>query len=550
MFFRNFLKIISMFGAVVTLTACNGDQSPPAPAPAPPPPPPVAPGADVTISGTITFDRVPLNTRTNGLDYSVIRRKAARGVIVEAVDSDGKVLDSDVTDTSGGYSVSVISRTDVRIRARAKIVQTAEASWDVTVRDNTSSNAPYILSGGLTSSGTVNSTRDLNAASGWNGTEYSSTRAAGPFAILDSIFDAVTAFEAIDGSVSFPALQVLWSVNNGARDEGGIANGDVGTSFFSIIDDIPSIVILGAANNDTDEYDPHVIVHEFIHFFEAVLSRSDSIGGSHFLTDRLDPRVAHGEGLANALAAIILKDRFYRDSSGADQAAGFSINLENNTNADEGWFNEGSVGSIIYDIGDSDNDGVDVLSAGLRPIYTAMTSPIYRETAEATTIFTLLDALREGSSINPTSLDALATGQKISGLGADGAGETNDGGIPNVLPIYNRTVLGGSPVVVCSTEKAGDFNKLGNRAFVRFSVPTDQNVILTLARVSGATDSDPDFVLRRQGEFLNDANSFTPNTETLSRRLTAGEYLVEAREFSNISSTAPGRDVCFNFTAR
>ena len=91
----------------------------------------------------------------------------------------------------------------------------------------------------------------------------------------------------------FPALKINWSVNN-IPVSGNKAIGQITTSHYS-----PSegqLYILGAADNDTDENDDHVIAHEWGHYFEDKFSRSDSLGGSHSGNDRLDLRVAFGEG--------------------------------------------------------------------------------------------------------------------------------------------------------------------------------------------------------------------------------------------------------------
>ena len=54
----------------------------------------------------------------------------------------------------------------------------------------------------------------------------------------------------------------------------------------------------------TDEYDDHVVVHEWAHYFEANFSRSDSIGGDHASDNVLDIRLAFGEGFGNAYSAM------------------------------------------------------------------------------------------------------------------------------------------------------------------------------------------------------------------------------------------------------
>jgi len=544
------LALLTIF-AGLSLAACDaGNQQParaaptvPAP-PAPPPPPP--PAGPVTISGSITFDLAPLNPATNGLNYNNITQAPARGVTVRAVNGTGTILDSDVTNNAGNYSVSVPANTNVRIQALAQFSQTTGGSRSIEVRDNTNGNALYTLSGSLTGSGTVNSTRNLNAPSGWGGASYTGTRAAAPFAILNSLFTAVGAFVAIDNNLDMPHLQVLWSVNNTTAD-GDIADGDIGTSFYSRINNIPSIVLLGAANNDTDEYDQHVIVHEFGHYFEDQLARSDSIGGPHGQGDILDSTVAFSEGFGNALSAIALGDPIYRDSLGPSQNSGFNFNMENNTHADSGWFNEFSVHSIIYDIFDSADDGADIISAGLGPIYTALTSSDFTDDPAFTTIFTFLNSLRNNSTISNTDLTALINAQSINGSGSEGAGETNNGGIATALPLYQTVTVGGGAVTVCSVDDLGILNFLGNSAFLRLSISTSQNYTLTMTQSSGLTGRDPDFHVSNLGQFEAIAESIDIDMEQLVVTLAPGEYAIRAFDFLNNSAGNTG-DSCYAFT--
>ncbi len=548
---RNFILGLLVIFAGLTLAACDaGNQQParvaptvPAPPPPPPPPPPAGP---VTISGSITFDLVPSNPGTNGLNYNNITQAPARGVTVRAVNTTGTILDSDVTNSAGTYSVTVPGNTNVRIQALSQFSQTTGGSRSIDVRDNTNGDAIYVLSGSLTSSGTANSTRNLNAQSGWGGASYTGTRAAAPFAILNSLFTAVGAFVAVDNNVDMPHLQILWSVNNTTAD-GDIADGDIGTSFYSVISNIPSIVLLGAANNDTDEYDQHVIVHEFGHYFEDQLARSDSIGGPHGQGDILNPTVAFSEGFGNALSAIALGDPIYRDSLGPSQNSGFNFNMENNSNANSGWFNEFSVHSIIYDIFDSADDGADIISAGLSPIYIALTNSDFTDDPAFTTIFTFLNSLRNNSTISNTNLTALINAQSINGTGSEGAGETNNGGIATALPLYQTVTVGGPAVTVCSVDDLGIFNFLGNSAFLRLSISTSQNYTLTMTQSSGLTGRDPDFHISCLGQFEAIAESIDIDMEQLVVTLAPGEYAIRAFDFLNNSAGNTG-DSCYAFT--
>jgi hypothetical protein len=491
---------------------------------------------------------VPFDTATNGLDYNAVRQDPARGVVVQAVDASGTVLDSDVTDDSGAYEVTVDSETNVRIRAQAALVSTSGAVWDVRVRDNTNSDSLYALGGSLTTSGVADSTRNLNAGSGWGGASYTTTRAAAPFAILDGIYEALTDFAAVDPTINAPDLQVFWSTQNRAAS-GTVANGEIGTSSYTQIGGVPTVLVLGDANNDTDEYDIHVIVHEFGHYFEDQLSRSDSTGGSHSLNNRLDPRIALGEGFGNALSGIILDDSFYRDSGGASQASGFAIDVESNTYSSSGWYASGSVQSILYDIYDATDDGADTISAGLAPIYNALTDPAYRGNVNFTTIFQLIDQIGQDAAIPAADLTALVTAQNINGTGPTGVGETNDGSIANVLPVYKVATIGGPAVQVCSTDNAGTFNKLGVRDFVSLNVPTAQSLTFTMTKTSGDAARDPDFRIFSAGAVVDGGISGVVDSETATISLAAGDYTIEALDDRNLS-TANSGDACYDFSVQ
>ncbi|WP_154813774.1 DUF5011/hyalin repeat domain-containing protein [Hellea balneolensis] len=510
------------------------------------------PVGDRKISGRLTFDLVPLNTSTNGLNYSAISQEPARGITIEALDASNALLSCGVTDANGNYEVSVNSNTDVRIRARAEMMQTTGPKWDVSVIDNTSSNALYALNGSLASSGTVDSTRNLNAASGWGGSSYTGTRAAAPFAILNPIYDALQQISVIDPDVVFPPNEFGWSVNNRPAN-GNVANGEISTSSYV---GNGRVNILGAADNDTDEYDDHVVIHEWGHYFEDQLSRSDSLGGPHSGSDRLDPRVALGEGFGNALSGMITDDPFYRDSSGSQQANGFSIDVESNSASPEGWFNEFSVQSILYDLYDSADEGADTITLGLGPIYNVLTDPDYTGQSLFTTIFSFLDEVRSAEPGNVTAINALAAAQSIDGTGKDGAGESNNGSTANSLPVYKTASVNGAAVQVCSAGTNSPatnpvlFNKLRNRNYVRFTITNAGTHTVSMTRTSGSTSRDPDFIIYRDGVPVLRAESAPGEREAVTVSLTAGDYVVDAYDFFNLGqggSGTPG-NACYDFT--
>lgn len=488
----------------------------------------------VTVSGKLTYDRVPFPTASSGLDYDNIVQLPIRQAPVELVNASGAVLDSTVSDDNGDYSFTVESGENVRVRVRSEVQKGAPNEIDMKVVDNTSGNALYALQGALAVVPTSAQTRDLNADSGWGTTSYTGTRAAAPFALLDTIYGTIEDFIAVDADIDFPAFNVLWSTGNRPSTTIDVANGDIGTSSFTVSDGTPVLRILGAADNDTDEYDVHVVVHEFGHYFESQLSRSDSIGGSHSSSDRLDARVAFGEGWGNALSGMILEDPIYRDSRGSQQASSFGINVEGNSYASTGWYSEGSVQSILYDLYDSADDGADVASYGLGPIYGAFTDPAYKDTEAFTTIFAFLEGLENQPGVTASDVTALTDAQLISGSGQFGAGETNSGGIADMLPVYLNLPTNNTAVEFCTRDNFGRYNKHGNRRYFEFDAPAAGTYKFTMTRTSGSTSTDPDLVVFKNGAFVGVGESGDANSEVVDIALTAGRHVVDAYDYNYV----------------
>ena len=521
-------------------------QLPPPPAPTPPTPP--SESIETTLSGTLTFDRVPLSSVTSGLNYNNTFQQPIRSALVDLLDSGGAVIDSTVSDDAGFYSFTVTSETVVSVRARAEIIQD---NANFRVIDNTSGDAVYTLQGAAASVGAGPQTRDLLAASGWTGSAYTQTRAAAPFALLDTVLGSVEEFMAVDTSTVFPRFDILWSVNN-RPESGAVAEGEIGSSSFTVSNGRPQIRIVGQADNDTDEYDEHVVTHEFGHYLENQLSRSDSLGGPHSLVSRLDPRVAFSEGWGNALSAILTGETIYRDSGGASQANGFSFDIENNNLRNRGWYSEASVQSILYDLFDSNSDGVDQISLGLGPLFSTFRSESYTQSDFLTTIYSFLDVLAtQTSAPSEDALTALLESEQIFGTGPDGANETNAGGLSSNLPIYNLSEVGGPPLTLCSVNNNGLFNRLGNRAFSTLELANATALDFRMERVSGPTARDPDFRIFSQGRLIARAISPDVDLETANISLPAGRYIITAFDFNNTildDENETGADSCYSFS--
>jgi hypothetical protein len=556
-------------------------------------PPP--PGSTVIISGTITFDRVAFKpVLGTGLNPAGATRVPARQVVVEAISAAGgnTILASTTTDTAGAYSLTVPANTNLFIRAKAQMVKSDTApTWSFSVRNNTNDDALYALDGSAASSGTSNSIRDLIAASGWNGSTYlRNQRAAAPFAILDTVYRAKELVIGASASAQFPPLTLFWSEDN--RPTTSVEpppdppepppppppfcpdDGNIGTTFYTndlnYIDNCspraavpPGIYVLGSfasGGGDTDEFDAHVIAHEFGHYIEDRFARSDSFGGDHNTASQLDPRVAFGEGWGNAYAAMALGDPIYRDSQGGI-SSDFGFNLETDDSRD-GWFGELSVGELLWDIFDGTGEAGDGVSLGFTPIFAVMTGAQINTDA-LTSIYSFAAALRSANSPSAAAIDTLLNNESISGNGEFGAGESNDGGGNTDLPVYVPVVALNTPVSVCTrgTAAGSEFrNRLGNRRFLRFDNTVSRPITIQVSGVvQGPGTSaafDPDIFLYRRGVEIDRAVSTplpstppgTPGSETMPQQQLDGEttYVIEVLDFDLPFSSTPAR--CMNVT--
>jgi hypothetical protein len=562
-------RLVALWSLVAALAGCGGGGDA---APAP------LPGA-LTVSGQVTFDQVPA-VAGQGLVYAQTVAVPARGVTVELLDG-STVVASTTTDSAGHYSFgNVAQSTDVAIRVRAEMLRVGSPSWDFRVVDNVNGDALYTLAGAVFNTGTADVTRNLHAASGWTGAAYTQTRSAAPFAILDVVYDAVQLVVSAAPSTAFPALRFHWSPANVPVD--GSAPGEIGTSRFL---SQTGILLLGAANNDTDEYDRHVVAHEFGHYLEFQFSRLDSVGGPHSLADQLDMRLAFSEAWSSAFAAMVTGQRIYVDTNGAGQAQSGSFDLEQNrfrNNPNPGWFNEESVQSLIFDLYDSGPDvppgssTVDDVALGFTPIWAALSGEL-RTTRALNSVFPFVHALKSARPADVALIDSLTTTQRIDAVIDEyGTGQTNFGTPTQRTPlqvqqdfstVYDAMTVGTTLEEVCSltdytSPLTGAENKLASRRFVRFTVTAPgPHTITARARAPLNGPADPDLRLHFGGQTLvsEEPRSCSGVTvpgdcvEQFTPTLQLGEHVLEVYEWSNTNDAddaehPPIGRTCFDVT--
>ena len=529
-------------------------------------------GCGNPVCGKITYERVPFNTTLgSGLDYSRTSAAPARGIVVELLrSSDQSLVASTSTDVNGNYSfASAPANTGVFVRAKAQSVSTGTtaqpATWNIQVKNNTNSNALYVMDSAAFNTGVTNQTRNLLADSGWpdfGGTNYSGPRVAAPFAILDSLYTVVqfVVTQGGDASIALPALDVFWSPSNRSSDSFAPATGNIQTTQYRT-GDPAGIYVLGEQNVDTDEYDEPVLAHEFQHYLSNAISRDDSVGGVHSLGETLDARVAFSEGYANAFSAMALNDPVYRDSSGSRQLDDSWFSLESTSVGTQGWFNESTLGRLAWDLFDSaadssDRDTVTIPYASIQTVF----SNELRTGQPLTSIFPLIVALKAQSGAPVAAINTLVEASGIVAIDMDAFAttETNTGGVADALPLYRNIALNGAAVTVCGNHAAGTYNALGNRRFLKFSLASTVNATIHVQFTSSGSDNpastpplpDPDIVLYK-GPFLAISEDSTVNQEDLVRTLDAGDYVIEVYEYSHIDPVAAGGSrgrTCMNVT--
>jgi hypothetical protein len=510
-----------------------------------------------TVTGTVRFARVPFRTSAPfGLDYANPVLQPSRGVTVVALSgsSGSQVIATGSTDANGFYSLGDIPvNTTVRIQVIARMVRDftqPHPRWDIRVQNGEGGTGfQYSFTSGAFNSNLGLQNIDIPTGIAANGSA-TGVRASGPFAILDTIYSALASIVATGTSAE--ALAVTLIIDWGSQTDG---------TYFLVSNTLvtPHIKLLADLTEDTDEFDQHVVAHEFGHYIEYAYSRSDNIGGNHSLGDKLDMRVAFGEGFGYGFAAIVLNDPVVRDSyvqAGTQQVSSFSV--ETNPSGSAGcWCSESSVASILWDLYDSTPDGADNISLGFAPMWDVLVTA-QKTTQSVTSIFQFVAALRAAQPASAILINSLVSAQGIDAAGLDAFATTQSSApFPGMLPLFAPIVANGTPVIVRSIDDGGRHNKAGNHSFLRFTATATGNVRLTVFTSNPAANADPDFVVYRGspdgisagGGPLVFGTSGPPQPETLIFPVVLGKtYVIDAYDCANGCGSSLGTPGDYNLT--
>ena len=521
---------------------------------------------DSTVSLSILYERyfpaVVEGARfdTVMLDYESSEFQPARFVEVRVFDSASlpqlNAIATLQTDSEGKVAFDIPTHSEVFIEITStSSINSAAGGWTLRVNDNQGrlarvSDDVYSV---RIPSFRVDGDKVLEhkILGGWTGNDYSEPRLSAPFAILDSIIEAMTSILNASPGLEFPPLVVNWSTLNSTNA--------IGSSYYQD----SMIYVLGRADEDTDEFDSHVIIHEWGHFFQDAMSRDDSIGGPHWFNDILDPRVAFSEGWANAFAGLVLGDPIYKDTNGLEQSGGFYISMETmSPTVTRGWFSEDSVASIVNDLFDfeSDFEDQDNLALGMAAMVATLIEDLPSDSS-ASTVFSFIASIINRSPHKADSINAIVQAQGLTSEIGDfdslGSGEKDvaAGISSNALPIYVEIVQTGSDTRVCQDKVHtrasldGDLwnaNKLANRSLGRLTIAEMGNYRITAK--SGVSEDgtgasrDPDLYLYRTGRLVAADEQAGPVDLSFAVD-EPGEYWFELYDYKFLN-TIGGEEAC------
>jgi hypothetical protein len=349
-------------------------------------------GGDLfTVSGNASYDLIfpKINQDENSvyLDYDNKQKRPIRRAIVHALLND-IIIDETSTDEDGFFSLRVNEDDNIDIRILAKSIVTDfsrnhgcyQATWEISVVDNTSNDALYVLQTpeNFSVSDYINDDFDneklfnIHAPVSYLKNNGYIKRIGAPFAVLDTIINTFDLVCPKNKKIKFPPLIVKWSEKNNTSF-GNFSSGNIGTSFYTEdIEGTANLYLLGQENDDTDEFDRHVIVHELGHYIEDRLFRSDTIGGTHHLEDSLQASLAFSEGFSNAFSAMALNDPLYVDNIGDITSPGFFMQIDESPKGvdDKGIYSERSNQYFLWNL--YENRDSDSFSGNFDRIFTVL----------------------------------------------------------------------------------------------------------------------------------------------------------------------------------
>jgi hypothetical protein len=458
--------------------------------------------------GTVLFEKVPAGPAGLRLDAPV--RTPAAGVRVEVVASPSRrVLGSGFTDAAGAYTIPVEIRGRQAVFVRA-LAQTENAT---VVRVGDRMEFAMVAATATATPGRAVRT-DLLATD--------SSRIAGAFNIATTIARANGLVKSAQPGVTLPKVEIRWDTAY------------VGGTFFRRSQN--AVFVNGKRGEDSDEYDDHVIAHEYGHFLMAAFSSDPSPGGDHGFGERLDPRLAWSEGWGNFFGAAATGASNYIDTGVIRGRQGVLLNMDLEVDAPRndvpGIWSEHSVGSALWDWFDAAGEEGDSVALGFGPLWAAFTG-----LAKVPDAYLLRYADVLGAQTRMGRL--LAATLQTRGI-RYAVGQESRPREP-----FPEPLAPGSPVTgTVDSRSTRRSNLYRSSAHYGFTLAEARQVTITLKIVDARDEDFADldlYLFDEAGEPVAESNAVNGvgGTERIQQRLQPGYYRVEVRSWSRGGSPLP-----------
>jgi hypothetical protein len=463
---------------------------------------------DFHVHGTVQYEKILCRNPKTGvgglqLDQPVLR--PVGGARVELVDRDNRVLVAGRTDDKGAYDLTwsgaVPPTAKVRVNAAAD---------NIVVVDHFDPSSVYSVESDFWKLAERETTKDIVARD--------ATRASGPFNILAVLRMGNDLVRSAEPGVSFSQIKVRWTTRHREKSTYFLKAPDstIGDQAF----------ILGDRDDDSDEFDDFILLHEYGHFLAATYQAERSPGGFHG-TPRVDPRVAWSEGWATYFACAVLHDTRYVDT-GASNWNGSNVRIEydvelgdrNQRRADNGYWNERTVSNVLWNVGKklSDEKNPD---AGFTAIWKLLRSDAWTSRSQWRCLHDFCDVL---AASRPEFVPQLVEILEAKDIGYR-PGKAGDE--IYVRPLPNRAIRVGE---LDSFGESGP-NEFTARHVYTFKIVKRTRVQLQMkitgSKTPGRADLDL-YLFRSDGSMVarSDADNDVGGTESIDIVLEPGDYFL------------------------
>ena len=458
------------------------------------------------IAGQAFYQKIDVTDAGLDLDHPVM--VPIRNARVEVFSrSKQSIVAVSETDQNGRFEVSAPFESDLAVRVTSRL-----RDLSLRVADNTSLNSTYSVSSAAETQRSDSSTLIADRS-----------RISGAFNILEMVQRANETIRTADTAIDPPAVTIYWSTKN-TRRSGNVAQGFIGTSFFNVANN--TAYILGDRNDDSDEFDDSVIIHEYGHLLAAKFSRDDSPGGETHPGDILDPRVAWSEGWANFFSSVVRNDSVWRDSSGSNGTNVYRFDLNDKTPAADmpGYWSETSVGTLLWELYQGSE-----LTRNTRYSFTQIWDAFTDLRADH--LVYLPYFLEHFVAQNPSAVDAVQSVAQLRSI------DFRANVKPSVTMPFPRPMTGNVASGYVDSAASRRTNLMQSSHYWSFAAPGGPvSIRMDLASTAGAGNvnaNDLDiFLLDQNGRVLEKSNrGLNGQSESISARLSAGTYVVEVRSF-------------------